>query len=76
VHVDHHEVVWDPSDHRHMLIGNDGGLYETYDGMKTWRQFSNLPLSQFYRLPPTTRGRYSVRGGAQDMGQSAARRGR
>ncbi len=68
-HSDNHALWIDPTDGQHMIAGSDGGLYETFDGGSFWRHFSNLPISQFYKLGlDNSEPFYNIVGGAQDLG--------
>lgn len=68
-HSDNHALWIDPSDGRHLLVGTDGGLYESFDEGQRWRHFPNLPISQLYKVALNDRlPFYDVLAGAQDLG--------
>ena len=50
VHVDHHDLWIDSSNSAHMILGNDGGLYTTWDNGANWTFISNIPIQQFYDI--------------------------
>jgi len=66
-HVDDHALWIDPSNTKHLFIGGDGGVYESWDQGDTWRHVQNLPATQFYRATPDNDFPfYNVCGGTQD----------
>jgi photosystem II stability/assembly factor-like uncharacterized protein len=68
IHVDHHGLWINPGDPEHLMLGNDGGLYFSYDGSRSWHFVDNLPIGQYYDISVDTREPYWVYGGTQDNG--------
>ncbi len=68
VHPDHHAFWIDPRDDNHILDGNDGGLFSSYDKGLLWEQLNQLPIGQFYGITVDMRRPYWIYGGLQDNG--------
>ncbi len=66
-HVDDHALWIDPDNTDHLVIGGDGGVYESWDAGQRWRHVANLPTTQFYRATPDNDTPfYNVCAGTQD----------
>lgn len=66
-HSDNHAIAFRKDDPNYLLVGTDGGLYESFDLAETWRFMANLPVTQFYKIAlDDTKPFYSIYGGTQD----------
>lgn len=66
-HSDNHSITFRPDDEDYLLVGTDGGLYESFDLAENWRFINNLPVTQFYKIAlDDTKPFYKVFGGTQD----------
>ena len=72
-HVDNHAVAFKSSDENYILVGCDGGLYESFDKTQNWKFIDNLPLTQFYKIAvDDNKPFYNVYGGTQDNNTQGA----
>ncbi len=66
-HSDNHAIAFKKSDPNYLLVGTDGGIYESFDLTENWRFISNLPITQYYKVAvDDATPFYNIYGGTQD----------
>ena len=66
MHLDMHDLWIDPQNPDRLLLGNDGGLYVSWDRARSWLHLNNLPIAAFYTLHLDDRDPFRIFGGTQD----------
>ncbi len=66
LHLDHCELWINPENPAHMALGNDGGLYISYDKGQSWMHYNNIPTGEFYDITVDQQDPYLIYGGVQD----------
>jgi photosystem II stability/assembly factor-like uncharacterized protein len=68
IHVDHHAMWIDPNDPEHFIVGNDGGVSQTWDRGGNYDFLDVLAISQPYEVSYNMSVPYRVCVGLQDNG--------
>ena len=66
VHPDHHAVWIDPDNAQRIIQGNDGGVFLSKDGGKSWRFLDTLPIEQAYTVSVDDQSPFHACLGLQD----------
>lgn len=68
-HSDNHAIAFRADDPDYILVGTDGGLYESFDDGEHWRFIDNMPITQYYKVAvDDAEPFYNIYGGTQDNG--------
>ncbi|HEX8832228.1 MAG TPA: hypothetical protein VF705_13725, partial [Longimicrobium sp.] len=77
VHSDLHALAIDPRRPARLLLGTDGGVYQSYNAGEGWNFLNNFAAGEFYRINVDQSTPYRICGGLQDnlnwVGPSATR---
>lgn len=66
-HGDNHALAFKKDDPDYLMIGTDGGVYESFDLGAQWRYFPNIPVTQYYKVAlDDAEPFYNIYGGTQD----------
>lgn len=68
LHLDQHALWIDPANPNRLILGNDGGVFQSYDRGHTWLHFNALPIGQFLYAGFDNKDPYTIFAGAQDNG--------
>ncbi|MDE0260040.1 MAG: hypothetical protein OXR82_16845 [Gammaproteobacteria bacterium] len=66
VHSDHHALWINPANSRHLIDGNDGGVWVSRDRSRSWEHLNNYAMGQFYHVTVDMQQPYRIYGGMQD----------
>jgi photosystem II stability/assembly factor-like uncharacterized protein len=66
VHPDHHTLWIDPQNPDRIIQGNDGGVFLSLDGDKSWSFLDGLPIEQLYQGAFDSEKPFNICGGLQD----------
>jgi photosystem II stability/assembly factor-like uncharacterized protein len=61
--LDQHALWIDPANPDRIILGNDHGIYMSYDRAHSWLHVNNLPIGEFYAVSVDMATPYNIYGG-------------